>query len=563
MAEEPETTDVLEEDREEPGRRKSVLRRLGIRLISGWRRWTWRQAALCLPLGILAAYVLKFAIVFLYAGGYEKWREQWEGLEPVMSPAMPGRLMSLALLCGMYGVIFALLSLLGLRRRGWTLRMLRKAYSISYILYGWYVITLFHFTGAIEDCSDIDNIPGYGDVNAINLFDLGWDYLWPASLAVFTMGVLHLITWLRRTMNLYTGETDVTPAVGDRILENIRTNGRDPAWRRSWVNSAFGHLMIIVIIPWLLQFWGCVDPYRPPWGGGDPVVRMLTVVKPKKKKKRKKYILNPNSPFIFQIPDLDDSPIIRQVEEHTQVRYVADANAAHGERLGDGNAKVAGWQDGFKDGKVRFIRLQYNGEEWDDGMDSNERADMNFLETFRELSGGQKIGNKPEAHAIRLLARYPKGQAPPFVYMTGCGSIRGVSNRDCKILREYMMGGGMLFADCGGPQWHGEFLKFIRRVLPGMQLKKIADDDPIFQIPFAFPNGAPSLWHHGGYDALGVKYRGRWIVFYHPGDINDAWKTGHSGMQRDRAQGAFHMGVNIIYYSFMNYIRETRKYRKK
>ena len=96
-----------------------------------------------------------------------------------------------------------------------------------------------------------------------------------------------------------------------------------------------------------------------------------------------------------------------------------------------------------------------------------------------------------------------------------------------------------------------------------MPFKIIADDDPIFQIPFAFPNGAPSLWHHGGYKAKGVKYRGRWIVFYHPGDINDAWKTGHSGMERDKAQGAFHMGVNIIYYSFMNYLRETRKYRKK
>ena len=28
------------------------------------------------------------------------------------------------------------------------------------------------------------------------------------------------------------------------------------------------------------------------------------------------------------------------------------------------------------------------------------------------------------------------------------------------------------------------------------------------------------------------------------------------------AKGAFHMGVNIIYYSFTHYLAETRKYRK-
>ena len=99
-------------------------------------------------------------------------------------------------------------------------------------------------------------------------------------------------------------------------------------------------------------------------------------------------------------------------------------------------------------------------------------------------------------------------------------------------------------------------------VFPDRQLVTIADDDPIFQAPFVFPNGAPPLWHHGGNRALGVKHLNRWAVFYHPGDINDAWKTGASGMSRDLANASFRLGVNIIHYSFTNYLDLTRKHRK-
>jgi hypothetical protein len=81
-------------------------------------------------------------------------------------------------------------------------------------------------------------------------------------------------------------------------------------------------------------------------------------------------------------------------------------------------------------------------------------------------------------------------------------------------------------------------------------------------MPYTFANGAPPLWHHGGMRALGIKHKGRWVVFYHPGDINDAWKTGHSGISPELARGAFQMGINIIYYAFTNYLEETAKYRK-
>ena len=47
----------------------------------------------------------------------------------------------------------------------------------------------------------------------------------------------------------------------------------------------------------------------------------------------------------------------------------------------------------------------------------------------------------------------------------------------------------------------------------------------------------------------------RWVVFYHPGDINDAWKDGHSGAAPQVADQAYKLGVNVIYYAFNQYYR--------
>jgi hypothetical protein len=145
--------------------------------------------------------------------------------------------------------------------------------------------------------------------------------------------------------------------------------------------------------------------------------------------------------------------------------------------------------------------------------------------------------------------------------MTGDGGI-SVSDREVRIMREYLTAGGMLFADCASPVWHNSFQGFAKRVFPGESLIRIPDDDVIFQLPNPFPNGAPPMWHHGGRHALGIKYKGRWAVFYFPGDMNDAWKAGRSGLSEQDAEQAFDLGLNIVYYSFSNYLELTRKHRR-
>jgi len=523
----------------------------------GWfSRWSLIPSFLCLPLGVLAAVSFRCAVglwFYHYSGLLRKFPE----LRDVFPPEPPFVWLLVAVVAAVCSVFFLVASLGGLIRRPSALAFVRKAYCVVYALFVVYAYAVINLTGRIE-ASGLESLGG-ADIYSVQVFFWRYDCLWIPACVVLVVAWLHVISWRGKTIRLYSGEADEGTGPGDRILENIRTHGRDPAFRKSTLTSILTHLFLIVIFPWLLRLGGCVDPYRPPWGGGKPKVVTVQVVK-KKPKKKKKFILNPNSKIVLRAPELDESDLNDQVEEMSRVTYTADPNALLGQ-LGDGDAKTPGWQDGFKDGIVRFIRLEYRGEDWDDGMDEASGADRNFLKAFRKMSGGMKTAAKSESHPIRLLKKYPKGQAPPFVYITGSGNIH-VSDSDVKVLRAFLQEGSLLFADAGSGHWDRNFRALIRRVFPGNALIVIPDDDPIFQIPFAFANGAPPFWHHGGNQAMGVKFKNRWAVFYHPGDINDAWKTGHSGMDPDLAKKAHEVGVNVVYYSFMRYFEETRKYRK-
>jgi len=209
---------------------------------------------------------------------------------------------------------------------------------------------------------------------------------------------------------------------------------------------------------------------------------------------------------------------------------------------------------------VRFIRLNHGGPNWDDGMQSNRASDINFLKQFHEATDF-KVAKTSESHPIRMLKDYPKGFAPPFVYITGTGAINA-SSGDIKILRDYLLDGGMLFADAGSPAFDASFKSLMSAVFPDKMLVTIADDDVLFREPYILPNGAPPLYHHGGFKAKGVKHRDRWCVFYHPGDLKDAFRIGSSGMSPSTVKEAYNLGTNVIYYAFTKYLEATRQDRK-
>lgn len=456
--------------------------------------------------------------------------------------------------------LLVLVSVTGLLLRGrWVLGLVRKACIAAWLAVWFYSVVLTKVTGVVQ-ARDI--VLDGAQPDSYTVFMWRWEFLWPALLVALWFGLVYLMAWRGVVIAVWTGKRSEEPAPGDRVIADLRTHGADPRFRKSLWSSAWVHIFFVLILPWLLGLVGCVTPYRVPKGKGTPEVAVARVQKVEKKKKKKKLLVNPQSAISFHLPELDDSKIERIVEQISRVTYKADPSRvlASAGKMGVGGKGPGGWPDGMEDHEVRLIRLEYNGQGWDDGMDTSSRADINFLENFRRITGFN-VARRGESHAIRLLAKYPKGYAPPFVYMTGTGNI-SASQRDERVLREYLYGGGMLFADCGSRHWDGAFRSFIQRVLPGEPLRVISDDDILFQIPYGFVNGPPPLWHHGGNDAMGIKHKGRWVVFYHPGDCNDAWKTGRSGMRADLAEGAMEIGVNIVYYSFTHYLELTRKYRR-
>ncbi|MFK7852190.1 MAG: DUF4159 domain-containing protein [Akkermansiaceae bacterium] len=386
-----------------------------------------------------------------------------------------------------------------------------------------------------------------------------WTFAWPAlALAAYAVW-LHVMLRSRSVYAAFSGKTGA-PMHGDRVLEDIRTHGRDPRHRRSLYASVFLHLLIIVIIPYLLSLGGCVEAYSVPQGSGNPVVAMVKMVKPKKKKK-KTLTLRPNSAIIFEQPDLDNTEVDQVMEEKTQVTYEASANAKAG-KMGKGGGTDGGWPEGMEDYKIRFIRLDHGGAGWDDGMNQTA-ADTNFLRAFAQATGFKKIARKGESHSISLLSKYPDDGFPPFVYITGNSNMGNVSTADAKILREYCLKGGMLIGDAGSAKFHQSFLRLMRQVFPDKPLLDIADDDMIYQLPYGFPDGAPAFWAHGGRRASGVKHDGRWCVFYHPGDMNDAWKSqGYTDVTPEMRDAAMNLGINLVYYSFNQWNDAVQKQRK-
>ena len=334
----------------------------------------------------------------------------------------------------------------------------------------------------------------------------------------------------------------------DRFLANFLTHGKDPQFRTSNYWSAAIHILPILIAILLAQGCGW-DAYGIPKGSGVQELKLVKVVKVKPKPKEK-IILSMNSPILYYHPPIEEAKVLEELEKATLDEYVA--MSLKGGKLGKGGGKEGGWPHGMENARVRFIRLKYSGGDWN--QDMGKGSDYNFLVQFHKTTGF-KIASNTEALSVGRLKRFRKDRKPPFVFITGMGGIH-MSSREIKILQWYcLQEGGMIFADNGGGSFDGSFRALMRRTLPGKHFVDIPNDDIIFTRPFRFPKGAPPLWHHSGTRAQGIKHNGRWVVFYHQGDMADAWKTGRSGTSKSLADASFKLGINVVNYAFNQYHR--------
>lgn len=286
----------------------------------------------------------------------------------------------------------------------------------------------------------------------------------------------------------------------------------------------------------LTQTGGCEKIYEMPAGGGEQ--QQITQVVKIQKVIKKKYVINPFSSIRFKVPPIDEVKL--QLTEATKHRYT----------VGYGQGAGAGFAGGTNRGKVRFIRLEYDGGDWN--QDFGVGADQNILIEYG-IRTRQKVAARTESLRIAELADFPIGKSPPMMYLTGQKNI-STSKNDDKVLREYLLDKhGMLFGDNGGSgQFHSQFLAMMRRVLPNVDPHVIPLDDRIHRIPFQIPF-LPYVAPHGGTEALGWRVDGRLVCYYHPGDIGDAWADQHAGVKPEVWEACYQLGTNVIFYAHTEY----------
>jgi hypothetical protein len=285
----------------------------------------------------------------------------------------------------------------------------------------------------------------------------------------------------------------------------------------------------------LARLSGC-SSYEAPIGAGEElqlkqVVRIQRVI-------NKKYVINPYSSIRFNPPPIDDVEL--EVLEVTEHLY----------KIGQGLGGSAGFSAGSTRGKVRFIRLKYDGGDWFQDMDRG--SDLNLLTEYG-VRLGHPVHDRPEPMDIAALKRFPPRKSPPMVYMTGQRAIN-LGDAEVAILRTYLLEHqGMLFGDNGGSSgWEGQFVAMMRKVLPKVEPISVYLDHPIHRVPYPLPR-LPIVAPHGRSNALGWVVDGRLAVYYHPGDIGDAWADGHSGVPREIWESCYQLGVNVIHYAHAEY----------
>jgi Domain of unknown function (DUF4159) len=151
-----------------------------------------------------------------------------------------------------------------------------------------------------------------------------------------------------------------------------------------------------------------------------------------------------------------------------------------------------------------------------------------------------------EEKVVRLsdpdLYRYP------ILFMTGHGQVV-FSQEERRILRQYLLGGGLLFADDNyglAPSFRQE----MTALFPHLPLTPLPKTHPIFSAHHAFAKGLPKIHQHDGKPATayGIALENRLLVlFTSESDLGNGWEDqGTYPNPPHLHEEALRMGVNVV-----------------
>jgi hypothetical protein len=365
------------------------------------------------------------------------------------------------------------------------------------------------------------------------------------GLAVlFVLGLAWLIWYVERRSRQRSRELRHLPP--HEFRPSVSNPFEPDAWYYGRQNRKLNQSLFIFINYGLLfslacmltsRIGGCGRVFDLPAGGGSQEAMAQTVKI--QKIIRKKYVISPYASVKFNQRNIDDVQI--QVEEMTRNQYA----------VGQGKGDQPGYEGGTATGKIEFVRLQYSGGDWD--QDFGVGSDLNMLIQFGLLTNQKRIADQTTSITPTGLKNQPIGKGPPLVYITGQKSI-SLTKEEIKGLREYLFDKhGMFFIDNGGSStFHSQAFAMMRQIAPELEPVKVPLDDVIHRRPFPVPF-LPYVAPHGGKDAWGWKLDGRWICYYHPGDIGDAWTDTHAGVPKPIWEACYLLGANVMQYANSEY----------
>jgi hypothetical protein len=308
-------------------------------------------------------------------------------------------------------------------------------------------------------------------------------------------------------------------------------------------------LHVALLLPGVLPTRGCLHkvPAGVPMGKGNKLTKGKTIVVRTPKKVRRKRKVRKSPVTIYETLKEEDL----QTEARTAQQFSDNVGVPGG--VGSGATAAGSPRGTVLGGKLYFYRVKFSGPGWE----ANSNGVRPLMNEVKDSGVVKKVAGYNNVVTLEDLPRHSGEYFPSMLYMTGTGNIEA-SEQEVKNLRDYLAGGGMLFADVSGGSFHEHFVNFMRRVLPGNKPTVIEYDHEIFRggyVPYAMIRGCPIYRKHlGAGPSLGWWIGPRISVFYSRGDLGAAW--GAAGLFKARKRNveqAFRMGVNIISYSLLYY----------
>lgn len=384
----------------------------------------------------------------------------------------------------------------------------------------------------------------------------GWSVLYVVGLvwAVYLVERTAQRIERRRAAALRTPQVGVAGEIADAPA--ARWNPLDPA-ARNWYGRSnqrlrqsfwvlHGYTLLFVGVYFLahLNFAGANEQdHELPKGGGTDSIQARSVQV--RKVVKKKFVINPYSSILFGVPPIEKD--LKFSEETANQYVVGQGNGPTGDGDGDG----AGFGSGTGRGKAGFVRLKHGDRGWDRNFGVG--GDRNMLAEFGARTR-MKIAEETQYVDAGQLAAFRPKKAPWMIYISGKEGLP-LSANEKRAVKSYIIDQhGMIVGDNhGGQGFHHNFIAVMNEIT-GVQPVPIPRDDVIHQKPNALPQ-LPIVVAHGGMVPLGWKIDGRWVVYYHPGALSDAWRDDHAGIKKEVYELCYQLGVNIIFYSMKEYDR--------